>query len=417
MKKIGLLIFLLGLLGCPDERALQGAEEDIEESTNIHFSSIFNKWVTDRFVPSQEQVEAISSFDKRLKAAAEYRYYDLLKATMEIVDSYSSTYSYAYSEVVYILAKDGEEELLIHTLENIKKYEDKSNLYYYFEMLFSGLRGAIISKREKIMKTVLEKIYCRPYVKYKPPAVLFLRDIDNENDSEALGIHKLYFSVFGYEVYKWYSDLDEQELEQANESPSDTLKKMIKTYGEEVDSKIRYPATAFGIEESFLLLKENKHFNDYITISTLFKGLNEIEGLELTSSTIEMKGDLPVETIVKIFKYVDVKSIIELIFLYSNRDLSSRELRYIEENEWNDLVGVNVCDENGLTMLHKLCYYGHKNKVNFLLGKGALKNMGDREGKTPLWYAEKGAKDGKYGKDAKFMIWIKELKSRGLTLI
>ncbi len=130
---------------------------------------------------------------------------------------------------------------------------------------------------------------------------------------------------------------------------------------------------------------------------------------------------LPPEIMMEIFKYLDVKNRVELIFLYSNKDIDQEELRYVEENEWNEYIPIDRKDENGVTMLHKLCYYGHRNKVDFLVEKRALKNMENGEGKTPLWYAKQGAitecficEGEKYVRVKKKSVeWIEKLESLG----
>ncbi len=162
-----------------------------------------------------------------------------------------------------------------------------------------------------------------------------------------------------------------------------------------INNGIKYPVSGYGYEQGFLLsnvVDGRKGDEEYLFVSY---------------------GTLPDEMVEKIFKYLNMRCRIELLFLYSGRDLSEEELKNIEENEWNGYMPINVKDEVGLTMLHKLCYYGHKNKVNFLVKKGVLKNMENREGRTPLWYAIKGSKDGKYENDKKFMIWIDELRKSG----
>ena len=131
---------------------------------------------------------------------------------------------------------------------------------------------------------------------------------------------------------------------------------------------------------------------------------------------------LPPEIVLEIFKYLDVRYRIELLFLYSNRDFSQEEIEDIEKRHWYRHIPINKRDENGLTMLHKLCYYGHKNKIDFLVRKGVMKNMEDKEGKTPLWYAKKGAilerivdKEGNrlVRLKKKSVEWIEELKELG----
>ncbi len=175
---------------------------------------------------------------------------------------------------------------------------------------------------------------------------------------------------------------------------------------QKLESYMRYPLTGYSFEQEFLLSKIEKSRNG--NEKYLFASMD----------------NLPNEIVAMIFKYLNISSRIELIFLYSNRDLDKGELEKIEEDEWNEYIPINVRDENGLTMLHKLCYYGHKNKVNFLLEKGALKNMEDKEKKTPLWYAKEGAIierfiDEKGNKcvrvNKKSIEWIEDLKNKGLN--
>ncbi len=122
---------------------------------------------------------------------------------------------------------------------------------------------------------------------------------------------------------------------------------------------------------------------------------------------------LPPEIVIEVFKYLNIKNRIELLFLYSNRDLKEDDIEVIRRDEWDDSIPINAKDSNGITMLHKLCYYGHRNKVNFLVEKGVLKNMEDKEGKTPLWYAKQGGSDGRYEKDKGFLKWIRGLEDVG----
>ncbi len=243
------------------------------------------------------------------------------------------------------------------------------------------------------------------------------------------------------------------------------LKESLANNFTEIKQSIKYPASSLGVEEGFLLSMRKTNFND-------------MENLALASSATGLPESLPTEIISLIFKHVNIRSQIELMFLYSNRDLEEEELKKIEEEQYASvkvykfekkaekagkrdssflgksfscedlsykrltIVGglsrksssaeylhegniervteeyprhfpLNVRDENGLTMLHKVCYYGHRNKVNFLVNKEALKNMEDKEGKTPLWYAKQGAKDGQYEKNAKFIEWIEMLKEKG----
>ncbi len=172
------------------------------------------------------------------------------------------------------------------------------------------------------------------------------------------------------------------------------LSENFKEEVEKIKSDMKYPTSGYGYEQEFLLS------------SSLKKRKKDEENLFVSY------GRFPNEMVVEIFKHLNIRSRIELIFLYSNRDLSEKELKEIEENEWNEYVPINVKDENGLTMLHKLCYYGHRNKVEFLVNKGALQNMEDKEGKTPLWYAKQGAKDGGYIGNKKFVEWISKLKGQ-----
>lgn len=123
----------------------------------------------------------------------------------------------------------------------------------------------------------------------------------------------------------------------------------------------------------FLVSKEIKSMKRRIQRLPTFDFYNTLlsQNRELLNKKIDIF--LPPEMIAEIFKYLDIKNRIELLFLYSNRDLSENEIKQIAKNEWNRYIPINRRDENGLTMLHKLCYYGHKNKVAFLLKKGALK--------------------------------------------
>ena len=117
---------------------------------------------------------------------------------------------------------------------------------------------------------------------------------------------------------------------------------------------------------------------------------------KVEGSSLKYLSFLPPEIVLQIFKELDIKNRVELILLYSNRDLNEKEIIKLESNEWNEFIPLNRKDSNGLTMLHKLCYYGHKNKVDFLLKKGALKNMENGSAKTPLYYAFRGSEDGNY---------------------
>ncbi len=160
-----------------------------------------------------------------------------------------------------------------------------------------------------------------------------------------------------------------------------------------IKENLKYPVSRYGFEKEFL---ESK----------------------IDEGAIGKEGSFPIylpnEITAKIFSYVDLSSILELILLYSKRDFKEDILKDIDENEWNEYMPINYRDGNGLTMLHKLCYYGHKNKVNFLLKKGALKNMVDIKGRRPLFYAKLGGEDGGYSKNSKFLEWLEKLESMGL---
>ncbi len=160
-----------------------------------------------------------------------------------------------------------------------------------------------------------------------------------------------------------------------------------------IEKNIRYPSSKYGFENDFLL--------------------SEVDKGRIKSDRVPF-SHLPRELISIIFAFVGVGSQLELIFLYSNRDLDQEELNSVEAEEWSKYLPLNRKDENGLTMLHKVCYYGHRNKVSFLLSKGVLKNMEDEERKRPLWYAKEGAKDQGYFENSEFREWLNYLENAGL---
>ncbi len=181
--------------------------------------------------------------------------------------------------------------------------------------------------------------------------------------------------------------------------------------------KTKERAMEEGLKEEFLLIKNSVKlpvsgyfYEQKFLLSSVE---NQLKGRE--GHFFAFPNNFPHELVAEIFKHLDIRSRIELIFLYSPRDLGEDELKFIEENEWNEYMPINVRDANGITMLHKLCYYGHRNKVDFLVGKGVLKNIENNEKKRPLWYSIKGAKDGKYEKDEKFIKWVDKLKRLGFN--
>ncbi len=189
---------------------------------------------------------------------------------------------------------------------------------------------------------------------------------------------------------------------------TDMVHKLVASvYGDDIN-KYLLPKK---IEENLKLIKnslKNNPFSDYesdFLLSNFNLSRSEGEKLFFPKEIVEMIFD---------HKFLGIRNRIELLFLYVREDLVEENLEYVEKEEWNQFIPINAKDDNGQTMLHKLCYYGHRNKVDFLVKKGALKNMEDKGGKTPLWYAKQGAKDGKYENNAKFLSWIEELKEFGL---
>ena len=214
------------------------------------------------------------------------------------------------------------------------------------------------------------------------PLSTLLEELANKYDqimNRALSIKNSIIQKMVLSIY--WEKVDEKNMLQ------DIKKNFVK-----INKNIHYPVSNYNFEKAFLLSSIQHSKNIYK----------------------KHLYNLPNEMVAKIFSYLDIRCKLELIFLYSNRDFTKEEIQMIEIKEWNEYTPINVMDKNGLTMLHKLCYYGHKNKVNFLLEKGALRNIEDRSGKRPLWYAKEGATKGEYVESEAFVQWSSQLILDGL---